>query len=121
MPVKLTDKLRGFLRREEPAGSAAPEPPARPVRTCKKCGKSFSVDPSLGYVPNFCRDCKQQLLKEKEQKQRAAAAKEVRRKCKACGKFFTFPGDAVSYPTYCPACRRGRRDAMKEKYSRRKA
>ena len=120
--MKLTDKLRGFLRREEPAGSAAPEPPARPpVRTCKKCGKSFSVDPSLGYVPNFCRDCKQQLLKEKEQKQRAAAAKEVRRKCKACGKFFTFPGDAVSYPTYCPACRRGRRDAMKEKYSRRKA
>ena len=121
--MKLLEKIRGFLREEEPE-TPPPEKTEKPEKlkkVCKKCGRTFTVDPSWEYVPTFCRDCKQQLVKEKETKQRAGALHDVRRKCKACGKFFTFPSDAAHYPTYCPDCRKRHQAAMKEKYSRKKA
>ena len=118
--MNLLEKIRGFLREEEPGEPALPKAPAPLKKTCRKCGRSFTVSPSLGYVPTFCRDCKQQLVREKEIKQRAGALREIRRKCKACGKFFTFPSDAASYPSYCPDCRKRHQASMKEKYNRKK-
>ena len=117
--MKLFERIRGFLREDEPAEPAPPPAPVPQKKTCKKCGKTFTVDPSWGYVPTFCKDCKQQLVKEKEREQRAGELREIKRKCKACGKFFTFPSDTARYPSYCPNCRKRHQAAMKEKYSRK--
>lgn len=119
--MKLLDKIRGFLREDEPEAVMPPQTPEKIKKTCKKCGKTFTVDPAWGYVPTFCKDCKQQMAKEKELRQQAGELKDIRRKCKACGKFFTFPSDTARYPTYCPDCRKRNQAAKKEKYSRKKA
>ena len=119
--MKLLEKIRGFLREEEPEPQPAPSEPQRTKRACKKCGKTFTVDPAWGFVPNFCRDCRQEMDREKEKKQRAGALHDIKRQCKACGKVFTFPSDTVSYPNYCPDCRKRRQAEQKKKYSRKKA
>ena len=120
--MKLLDKIRGFLREEEPEEtSAAPAESARLKKTCKSCGKSFSVDPAWGFVPTFCKECRQRMDKEKEMKQKAGELRDIKRQCKACGKFFTFPSNTGIYPTYCPNCRKRRQQAQKEKYARKKA
>ena len=119
--MKLLEKIRGFLREEEVPEPHAPAEPQRINKTRKKCGKTFTVDPAWGYVPTFCKDCKQELAKEKETRQRAGNLRDIRRQCKACGKFFTFPSDTARYPTYCPDCRKRHQAKMKEKYSRKKA
>ena len=119
--MKLLEKIRGAFRAEkEPETAPPPAAPEKLKKTCKKCGKAFTVDPAWGFVPTFCKDCRRQMSAEKEQRQRAGAPHEITRKCKACGRFFTFPSDAASYPVYCPACRKQRQAAMKEKYSRKK-
>ncbi len=118
--MKLLEKIRGFLREEEPETVPQPQAPEKLKKTCKKCGKTFTVDPAWGYVPTFCKDGRQRRAKEKEMKQRAGALREIKRKCKACGKFFTFPSDTARYPSYCPDCRKRHQAAMKEKYSRKK-
>lgn len=119
--MKLLDKIRGFLREEEPLPPPpAPEAPSRLKKTCKKCGKPFSYDASLDHVPNFCKDCKQLMMKEKEMAQRAGPAREIKRKCKECGKFFTFPSSTARYPSYCPNCRKRHQAAMKAKYAKGK-
>ena len=117
--MKLLEKIRGFLREEEPEAQPVPPEPQKLKKTCQKCGKTFTVDPSWGFVPNFCKDCRQQLDKEKEARQRAGAPHNIKRQCKACGKVFTFPSTTDIYPTYCPDCRKRRRAAQKEKYSRK--
>ena len=117
--MKLLEKIRGFLRYDEPESPPAPEPPVPQKKACKRCGKTFTVDPAWGFVPTFCKDCKQQLAKEKELRQRRGALRDIKRQCKACGKFFTFPSDTAHYPTYCPDCRKRHQSAMKAKYSRK--
>ena len=119
--MSLLEKIRGFLRNDEPEEAPAPAEPQKLKKTCKKCGKTFTVDPAWGFVPTFCKDCRRQLDKEKELKQRRGELKDIRRQCKACGKFFTFPSSTDPYPTYCPDCRKRRQAAQKEKYSRQKA
>ena len=120
--MKLLDKIRGFLRpEEEPEASKAPEAPAPLKKACRQCGKTFTVDPAWGFVPTFCKDCRQKMAKEKEAAQRKGPLRDIRRTCKACGKFFTFPSDTLHYPSYCPDCRKRHQSAMKEKYSRKKA
>ena len=119
--MKLLKKIRGFLREEEAPEPQAPAEPQKIKKACKKCGKTFTVDPAWGYVPTFCKDCKQELAKEKETRQRAGNLREIKRQCKACGKFFTFPSDTARYPTYCPDCRKRHQAEMKKKYSHKKA
>jgi predicted Zn-ribbon and HTH transcriptional regulator len=120
--MKLLEKIRGFLRPEDEPEAPPPAPmPVKLKKTCKNCGKTFTVDPAWGFVPTFCKDCKQQMAKEKETRQRAGALREIKRKCKDCGKFFTFPSDTARYPVYCPDCRKRNQAAKKEKYSRKKA
>ncbi len=81
--MKLLDKIRGFLRpEEEPEAPRAPEPPVPLKKTCKQCGKTFTVDPSWGFVPTFCKDCKQKMAKDKELAQREGPRRDIKRKCK---------------------------------------
>ena len=101
--MKLLDKIRGFLRyEEEPEAPAAPEPQVPLKKTCKQCGKTFTVDPSWGFVPTFCKDCKQKMAKEKESAQREGPRRDIKRKCKSCGKFFTFPAMSSITPPIVP-------------------
>ena len=120
----LAEIIRGLFRKKE-AAPAEPKPPrepqagARPKKTCRGCGKEFSYDPSLEYVPNYCRECKKKFTQEKEAKQRAGAPRKIRRKCRACGKTFTFPNTLEHFPTYCGDCRKRHQAEMKAKYSRK--
>ena len=122
--MNLPEKLKNLFGKSAiPAvpDEAAGKPSARPQKTCQKCGKLFSYDPSLGFVPNCCKSCKEQLIREKEEKQRAGAPREIRRKCRECGKYFTFPNTLQNFPRTCPNCRKTHQAAMKARYSRGKA
>ena len=120
--------LKGFLKALFGGGKKAdpaPEPPApeqdtRRKKTCRNCGKQFTYDTTWEFVPNYCKDCKQQFAREKEEKQRAGEPRKIRRKCRECGRFFTFPNTLAHYPNYCPNCRKRHQAAMKEKYGRKK-
>lgn len=120
----LLEKVKKLFRKPalpEATKTAEEKPAARPRKACKKCGKMFSYDPSWEFIPNYCKDCKKQFTREKEEKQRAGAPRKVKRKCKECGKFFTFPNTIAHYPNYCPNCRKAHQAAMKAKYSRKPA
>ena len=115
-------KLGNLFRKKAPEAPAAEAPKdAERKLTCKGCGKQFAPDPTLGFVPNYCRECRKKIDAEREAKQRAGAPREIRRKCKACGKYFTFPNTAEHYPVYCGACRKQQRAEKKAKYSRKPA
>ena len=121
----LSGRIRALFRKKETEKPEAvrPEsqPAPRPRKTCKSCGKSFSYDPSWDHIPNYCKDCRQKLTREKEEKQRAGAPRKITRKCKACGQFFTFPNTLARYPSYCNNCRKRHQAEMKAKYSRKPA
>ncbi len=119
------DKIKALFQKKGPAKESAPEPVPAPEKTrmkkaCKNCGKMFSYDPAWDHIPNFCKDCKQKFVREKEEKQRSGAPKKIKRKCKACGQFFTFPNTLAHYPNYCGNCRKKHQAEMKARYSRKK-
>ena len=118
--MSLLDKIKAIFQRKDKENPVPekPQAPNRIKRTCKKCGKSFTVDPSWEHIPNFCKDCKQQFAKEKEKRQRSGEKRRITRKCRNCGKFFTFPSTLPHYPNYCGNCRKQRKAAMKEKYGK---
>ena len=119
--MNLIDRIKSWFGGKKPEKQEpAPEPtkPERIKKKCKKCGKTFSVDPSWQFVPNYCKECKQSFAREKEQRQRAGAPRQIKRTCKNCGKFFTFPSTLPHYPSYCTNCRKRHQAEMKEKYGR---
>lgn len=127
--MSFISKVLAFFRRET-KGSEKPEPvsPApvqsqgtRMKKACKNCGKMFSYDPAWKHIPNYCKECRQKFIREKEEKQRAGAPRKIKRQCKACGRYFTFPNTLEHYPNYCSNCRKQHQAEMKAKYSRKKA
>ncbi len=116
----IIEKIRQLFskKKEEPEAAPAAAQPQKIKKTCKGCGKTFNVDPSWEHIPNYCKECKQRFVKEKEERQRAGEARKIRRKCKSCGKFFTFPNTLAHYPNYCNNCRKAHQAVMKEKYGR---
>ena len=122
--MRLLEKMKALFRREKPEKEQENKDKStasavRIKKTCKACGKTFSVDPSWEYIPNYCKDCKKRFIQEKEEKQRTGAPRKIRRKCKACGNFFSFPNTLEHYPNYCPNCRKRHQAEMKAKYSRK--
>ncbi len=117
--MKWLEKLKNlFHKKNAEATDSRTQAPGRIRKTCKNCGKSFSVDPSWEHIPNYCKECKQKFAREKEERQRAGAKKKITRKCKNCGKFFTFPSNLPHYPNYCNNCRKQHQAEMKAKYGR---
>ena len=122
--MSLMEKIKNLFRKNRPepekeTAPAAPAAAARDKKTCKACGKTFTVDPSWEFVPNYCKECKKKFTQEKEARQRAGAPRKIKRKCKACGNYFTFPNTLEHYPNYCSNCRKKHQAQMKEKYSRK--
>ena len=121
--MSLLEKMKNwFGKKESPEAQktavqeSGSQKPVRLKKTCKSCGKTFSYDPSWDHIPNFCKDCKQKLVREKEEKQRAGKPRQIKRTCKKCGKFFTFPSTLPHYPNYCNNCRKIHQAEMKAKY-----
>ena len=122
--MSLLEKIREFLfgkkpTEEEKKSAPAETPAQRQKKTCKNCGKMFTIDPSWEHIPNYCKDCRKKFAEEKEARQRAGAPRKIKRKCRECGQFFTFPNTLAHYPNYCSNCRKRHQAAMKEKYSRK--
>lgn len=128
--MSLMEKLKSLFSKKKPesavparpaqstaAPSNQPQQPAKITKTCKNCGKTFKVDPSWEHIPNFCKECKQKMAREKEERQRAGEPRKIRRKCKNCGNFFSFPSTLPHYPNYCSNCRKQHQAAMKAKYA----
>ncbi len=114
--MKLWERIKALFKKKEAAPVPEPAKQEKMKRTCKACGKTFTVNPTWEHIPNYCRDCKQRFSREKEEKQRAGAPRKIKRTCKSCGKVFTFPSTLEHYPSYCLNCRKTHQARMKAKY-----
>ena len=73
------------------------------TRTCRSCGKTFTLPENVQHWPDYCRECRAK-----------APAQTVTRKCRGCGKEFTFLSTDDPWPKYCRDCH-DRRDGEKRK------
>ena len=69
------------------------------TRTCKKCGRTFTLPEEVQHWPDYCQECRRKYH----------IVQQVTRKCRDCGKEFTFPSNAPHWPTRCPDCQSKRR------------
>ena len=68
------------------------------TRTCKVCGKTFTLPEEVQHWPDLCQECRA----------KHRPAETIRRKCRRCGREFTFASSEKRWPEYCPACREKR-------------
>ncbi len=68
------------------------------TRTCRNCGRTFSLPENVQYWPDYCQECR---LKAPEQK--------ITRKCRGCGKIFSFSSSLRRWPKYCRECQARRK------------
>ena len=69
------------------------------TRTCKHCGKTFTLPEEVQHWPDCCQECRAKLRQEET----------VTRACRRCGRRFTFSSSAAQWPRECPECRAKRR------------
>ncbi len=69
------------------------------TRTCKKCGKTFTLPEEVQHWPDYCQECRKKYH----------IVEQITRKCRGCGKEFTFPSDVWHWPNYCRECQAGRK------------
>ena len=67
------------------------------TRTCRNCGRTFSLPEDVQYWPDYCLECRQK-----------APEQTITRKCRGCGKMFSFSSTAKRWPNYCRECQAGR-------------
>ncbi|MBR3350054.1 MAG: hypothetical protein IKG55_08265 [Solobacterium sp.] len=65
------------------------------TRTCRICGKTFTLPEDVQSWPDCCPKCRAKVQ----------PVEDITRKCARCGKTFTFPSDTRRWPKYCPECR----------------
>ena len=84
--MKLLEKIRGFLREEEPELPPVPEAPVPLKKTCKQCGKTFTVmhfaEAHYSHVVyntyvDYCHDIYKHLKQMQLQKSNCHEKKEV--------------------------------------------
>ena len=69
------------------------------TRTCKKCGKTFTLPEEVQHWPDCCQECRRKYH----------IVEQITRKCRGCGKEFTFPSDVWHWPNYCRECQAKRK------------
>ena len=65
------------------------------TRTCKNCGKVFTLPGNTQHWPDTCQACRAKLRQTET----------VTRRCRVCGASFTFPSALRHWPKVCPSCR----------------
>ena len=69
------------------------------TRTCKYCGKTFTLPEDVQHWPSCCQACRAKYR----------PAETVTSACRGCGRRFSFASSARPWPKYCPDCRAKRR------------
>ena len=69
------------------------------TRTCRECGKTFTLPENVQHWPDLCQACRAKYH----------PSEMITRTCRGCGQFFTFPSDLRKWPKYCPDCQAGRK------------
>ena len=69
------------------------------TRTCKLCGKTFTLPEEVQHWPDTCQACRAKYR----------PVERITRKCRRCGRSFTFEASGDPWPKVCPDCRAGRR------------
>ena len=73
----------------------APERQGTVTRTCRSCGKTFTLPEDVQHWPDLCQQCRAK-----------GPAETITRTCRGCGKKFTFPSTAKRWPKYCEDCQK---------------
>ena len=89
-------KLIGWLKKLFPHNDA--QQPGMITRTCRNCGKTFTLPENVQYWPDLCQECRET---DPEQT--------IKRKCRGCGNDFTFPSAVKRWPKYCQDCQAKRK------------
>lgn len=89
------DWLRALFsgHKNAPAG----ERPGMITRTCKHCGKTFTLPEEVQHWPDTCQACRAKYH----------PAETVTRVCRKCGRSFTFDASLRHWPKLCEECREG--------------
>ena len=69
--------------------------PGTITRTCKYCGRTFTLPEEVQSWPDCCPECRAKYQ----------PAEAITRVCRGCGRRFSFDSSARRWPTYCPECR----------------
>ena len=92
----MIERLRTLLGGSGWAQDArATSPPGMITRTCKACGKTFTLPEEVQHWPTYCQACRAKVQ----------PVETITRVCRGCGQRFTFPSSTPRWPKYCPACR----------------
>ena len=73
------------------------------TRTCKKCGKTFTLPAEVQHWPDYCQPCRAKYQ----------PVETVTRTCRRCGKPFSFPSSARPWPKYCTPCKNNSRSGKR--------
>ena len=75
------------------------------TRTCKRCGRMFTLPEEVQHWPDYCQECRAKYRPEEA----------ISRVCGRCGKRFTFSSTERQWPKTCPDCRAGRFERTKRR------
>ena len=89
------DWLKRLFARKGPVQS----PPGTITRTCRICGKTFTLPEEVQHWPDCCQVCRAKYR----------PVETITRACRRCGKDFTFESSAGRWLKYCPECQVERR------------
>ena len=86
-----------WLRRLFAGGGQAQAAPGMITRTCKRCGKTFTLPEEVQHWPDYCQACRAKYH----------PAETITRVCRKCGRSFTFDASLRRWPKVCEECREG--------------
>ena len=72
--------------------------PGTVTRTCRECGKTFTLPENVQHWPDCCRECRAK-----------APAELITRTRRGCGRSFTFPSTVRHWPNFCRECQAKRK------------
>ena len=73
--------------------------PGTITRTCKNCGKTFTLPEEVQHWPDYCQECRAKVR----------PTETITRTCRGCGRRFTFDSSERHWPKYCRECQAKRK------------